>query len=131
MALQGLCCLDVRGDAVRGMVEQFISDSKDPADTVAASLELLRETYEDFAACDEILARHAHHWNLGRLALVDRNILRLAVHEMLAGNVPHKVSISEALRLAEEFSTAESARFINGVLDSTARELSEDKEPQE
>ena len=83
---------------------------------------LVKAAYEDRAECDRLLARHARHWELGRLALVDRNILRLAVTEMLA-KAPPKVVITEAMQLAREFSTAESPRFVNGVLDAIAKEL--------
>jgi N utilization substance protein B len=55
--------------------------------------------------------------------MVDRNILRLGVYELRKGSAPFKVVISEALRLAREFSSAESPRFINGVLDAVAKEL--------
>ncbi len=86
------------------------------------------ETFDDLETIDEILARHARHWELTRLAMVDRNILRIATSELKTGSVPFKVVISEALRLAQEFSTAESPRFVNGVLDAVARELR--KEPE-
>ena len=72
---------------------------------------------------DRILARNAHHWDLSRLALVDRNILRLAVAEMRGGQTPPKVALSEAIRLAQEFSSAESPRFVNGVLDAVMKEI--------
>jgi len=75
---------------------------------------------------DDLLVRHARHWELSRLALVDRNILRLGVCELRRGRTPLKVVISEALRLAQEFSTAESPRFVNGVLDAVAKEIAGD-----
>jgi len=81
-------------------------------------MELLGGAYGQVDRCDGVLKNHCHHWDLGRLALVDRGILRLAVHELLSGQTPAKVVITEALKLAREFSTAESPRFVNGVLDS-------------
>ena len=113
----------MRGDGVRDLVEQFVADSREPGETIAAAQALLDHAYADCRHCDELLARHARHWDLSRLALVDRNILRLAAYELRTGRTPQKVAISEALRLAEEFSSADSSRFINGVLDSLAREL--------
>ena len=100
------------------MVEKFIADSHESPETIDAARSLCQEVFADRDHCDELLARHARHWEL-----VDRNILRLAVHEVRSGKVPYKVAISEAIRLAEEFSTAESSKFINGVLDSIAKEL--------
>ena len=70
----------------------------------------------------------SRHWELGRLALVDRNILRLAAWELLTKKAPHAVIISEATRLAQEFSTVDSPRFVNGVLDAVTKELSRDTE---
>jgi len=105
------------------LLEEFLRDSREQPRAIAAADELLRGTWADLAACDELLARHARHWELPRLALVDRNILRLAAHEMRSGAAPPKVVITEAIRLAREFSTAESPRFVNGVLDAVAREI--------
>ncbi|MFW6062464.1 MAG: transcription antitermination factor NusB, partial [Planctomycetota bacterium] len=79
---------------------------------------------------DTVLRRHARHWQLSRLALVDRNILRLCTWEMLQGQTPFKVVIAEALHLARDFSTAESPRFVNGVLDAVAREIAGQISPQ-
>ncbi len=121
--MQGLCCLDVRGNQAWDLVEQFIADSDELAGTIDTARKLLRGAFDDIPDCDEILSRHARHWDLSRLALVDRNILRVAVHEFRTQRAPDKVVISEALRLAEEFSMAESSRFINGVLDAVAKEL--------
>jgi N utilization substance protein B len=107
------------------MVEAFIDDSRDPLRLTHTAKQLMRSAFDDREASDDVLRRHAHHWDIRRLAIVDRNILRLAVHELRTNAAPFKVVISEALRLAKEFSTAESPRFINGVLDAVARELAE------
>lgn len=72
---------------------------------------------------DEAFTRAAANWRIERLALVDRNILRLAVFELMSGAVPPKVAIDEALYLAHRFGGVQSASFVNGVLDSVARTL--------
>lgn len=72
---------------------------------------------------DATYARSAEHWRLDRLAVVDRNILRLAVSELLDQKVPPKVAIDEALWLAHRFGSPQSAAFVNGVLDAVARAL--------
>ncbi len=105
------------------MVEEFIRDSHEPSTVVDRALQMLAESFDDRSECDEVLKRHARRWDIPRLALVDRNILRLGVHELREGKTPFKVVISEALRLAREFSSAESPRFVNGILDAVAREL--------
>ncbi len=99
--------------------------------TVDSALKLLREAFDARPECDELLARHARRWELPRLALVDRNILRLAAYELKTNQTPFKVVISESLKLAREFSTSESPRFVNGVLDAIAREVSREKKSEE
>ena len=101
----------------------FIADCNAPPDTIASARDMLSGALEDTDRCNEYLKRHCRHWGLARLALVDRGILRMGVHELLDGQVPPKVVIAESLKLAREFSTAESPRFINGVLDSVVKEL--------
>lgn len=123
LALQGLCCVDAQGSGAWKMIDHFIADSNENLDVVHASRKLLRSCHEAVQKCDSLLQKHARRWELGRLALVDRNILRLATFELLQNEVPFKVVISESLKLAREFSTAESPRFVNGVLDAIARDL--------
>jgi transcription antitermination factor NusB len=123
LALQGLCCIDAQGTGAWSLVEDFIRDSREGTMIVDGAMKMLRAAFDDRTASDGLLSRHARRWELPRLAMVDRNILRLAVYELRLRQTPPKVVISEALRLAREFSTAESPRFVNGVLDAVAKEL--------
>lgn len=127
LALQALCCLDAQGVKAAALVHEFIDDSKEDEATIEAAHELTRSALADQPDCDGVLLRHARHWELSRLALVDRNILRLGAFELRAGRAPRKVVITEAIRLAREFSSAESPRFINGVLDAVAKEIGGDE----
>ena len=73
---------------------------------------------------DDIIVRYTEHWDLDRMAVVDRNILRLAVYELsFRAETPPKVVINEAIEIAKKFGTRESSRFINGILDRVHREL--------
>ena len=121
--MQVLCCLDVQGDHAMDMAQQFITESHESPEVLAAVRTMLREVYAMTEQCDELLVRHARHWGLSRLALIDRNILRLGVYELLAGQTSARVIITEALKLAKEFSTAESPKFVNGILDAVYKEL--------
>jgi N utilization substance protein B len=123
LALQALSCLDAQGDKAMDLILDFIQDSREGEQVVFLATKLFNDARRDRPECDRLLARHARHWELGRLALVDRNILRLAVHELRKARTPPKVAITEAIRLAREFSTAESPRFVNGVLDAIFREI--------
>jgi N utilization substance protein B len=79
---------------------------------------LIRGTLEHLQEIDEELARQTAHWRLERLAAVDRNILRLAMYELLFhADTPHAVVIDEAIEIAKKYGAGESARFVNGVLD--------------
>ena len=71
---------------------------------------------------DSIIARHAQKWRIGRMAKVDRNILRLGVYEIVyAGDIPARVAVNEAVELAKRFGTDESGSFVNGILDSVLK----------
>ena len=84
---------------------------------------LLRGVIEELKGIDERITRNASHWRLERMPVVDRNILRIAVFEMLRTETPPAVIIDEALELARRFSGEESVHFVNGVLDAVRREL--------
>jgi len=128
LALQGLCCLDVQGARAMPTAAEFVAQSRENPETVAEALAMMRAAFDAQDACDALLAGESQHWDVQRMALVDRNILRLALSELLTGRTPRKVAITEAIRLAQEFSTAESARFINGVLDAAARRVQGNEE---
>jgi N utilization substance protein B len=72
---------------------------------------------------DERISKYSERWRIERMPAVDRNILRLAIYEMMQGETPPPVIIDEAIELARKFSGDDSAPFINGVLDSVRKEL--------
>jgi transcription antitermination protein NusB len=85
---------------------------------------LIRGTLEHRDDIDQRILRHCKNWDLSRIAAVDRNILRLAIYEMLhREDIPPVVSINEAVDIAKKFSTQDSGKFVNGILDSVKAEL--------
>jgi N utilization substance protein B len=84
--------------------------------------ELVRGTVSKASEIDKKIEAKSEHWRLERMAVVDRNILRLAIFEMEQNVVPAPVIIDEALQLARQFSNDESLPFINGVLDAVHRQ---------
>lgn len=85
---------------------------------------LVRGTKLHQPKIDELIKQYTEHWDLERMAVVDRNILREGIFELLwMAEVPPKVAINEALEVAKKFSTQESSRFINGILDRVRKEL--------
>lgn len=85
---------------------------------------LVRGVLQHREQLDEVIRKHAKNWDLHRMAVVDRNILRLAIHEMLhREDIPPVVSINEAVDIAKKFSTQESGKFVNGILDKIKGEV--------
>ena len=85
---------------------------------------LIRGTLQHREAIDEHIKKHVKNWDFNRIAAVDRNIMRLAIFEMLhREDIPPVVSINEAVDIAKKFSTHESGKFVNGILDKVKAEL--------
>ena len=85
---------------------------------------LIRGALEHRDAIDENIKSHAKNWDFHRIAAVDRNIMRLAIYEMLhREDIPPVVSINEAVDIAKKFSTQDSGKFVNGILDKIRGEL--------
>jgi transcription antitermination protein NusB len=94
------------------------------ADVRSFAEDLFRVATDRAEEIDKLIERHTEHWRMERMAAVDRNIIRGAVAEFLAyPSTPKAVIINEALEIARKFSSPESVQFINGVLDSIAKEL--------
>jgi N utilization substance protein B len=91
---------------------------------------LASRTLANLELLDERIRSRAEHWRISRMAVVDRNILRLAVYEFLYEPTPRTVAINEALEIARRFSTYEATQFINGILDAIKRDLDE-QQPQQ
>ena len=85
--------------------------------------QLARDVITDLGQLDAEAARASENWRLSRMAIIERNILRLGIHELRRGDVPPKVAIDEAVRLAHWFGGARAPAFVNGVLDGIARAL--------
>jgi N utilization substance protein B len=84
---------------------------------------LLAKVIENLAELDVIIARHIDNWDLQRLAIIDKNILRLGLAELhYFPEIPKKVIIDEAIELAKIYGSADSSRFVNGVLDALSKE---------
>ncbi|HEV2884034.1 MAG TPA: transcription antitermination factor NusB [Pyrinomonadaceae bacterium] len=132
-ALQMLFAADV-ADAVPDEVVRTYWTELGDAETEEAAREfasrLAAGTLSHLDALDERIRSRAEHWRIPRMAIVDRNILRMAVYEFLYEPTPRTVAINEALEIARRFSTYEATQFINGILDAIKRDLDE-QQPQE
>ena len=84
---------------------------------------LIRGVLENLTSIDDVIRRHAKNWDLHRMAIVDRNVMRLGVYEILhRDDIPPVVSINEAIEIAKRYSTEQSGRFVNGILDKVKAE---------
>ena len=113
-----------KGAATWGQESEPPPPSADEAAMRLFAEPLIRGTLEHRDEVDEVIKKYAKNWELHRIAAVDRNILRLAIYEMLhRDDIPPVVSINEAVDIAKKFSTQDSGKFVNGVLDKVKSEL--------
>lgn len=135
LALQVLYHIDVgRADPERALSHAFVRDIETEEGSHALSERdagfarlLVTGAWSRRDSIDEIIARYARDWSVERMAAVDRNLLRLAIYEILEVNdVPDSVAADEAVELAKEFSTADSSKFINGILGSVIRSIGQE-----
>ncbi|RME73119.1 MAG: transcription antitermination factor NusB [Verrucomicrobia bacterium] len=105
-------------------LQQFFADKDRPRDYYAFAEQLIHGTIENLDVIDEKIRSLAENWDFDRIARVDLAILRLAIFEMLfRKDIPPVVSINEAIDLSKTFSSADSRRFINGILDRVKDQL--------
>jgi len=111
---------------LKGELESFWNEAGDAEQDVKLFAEdIITGAIMHLEEIDSAIERIAEKWTLSRIASIDRNILRFAVYELLfRKDIPGAVTINEALEIAKKYSTAESASFINGILDRIAREYS-------
>jgi N utilization substance protein B len=123
-ALQALYAWDMRGaDGLERVATQLFDDlALGPEERKFAS-QLVGVVIRHGAALDRELADVTTNWRLERLGAIERCVLRLAAAELHRGETPAKVVIQEAVRLAERFGSAQSAKFVNGVVDALARRM--------
>lgn len=119
LALQVLYEVDLTGHDWRESLQAHAEAVHASPQVIAFAEACLSGVLDDGLELDESIATHAPAWPLAQLAVVDRNVLRVALYELRAGsNVPPKVAINEAVELAKEFGGETSGRFVNGVLGS-------------
>lgn len=119
LALQALCQLEVLREHFLAQLDEFLADESPPPTVQDHARDLVKETHREMQAIDERIQQASANWDLKRMGLIDRNILRLAVCELLhRPDVPPKVAVNEAIEIGKCFGTAESPAFINGVLDA-------------
>lgn len=119
-ALQILYQVDLTRVELDQTLEDFWLYHLVPPEVKTFATELVRGTLAHLQAIDQLIATHASNWDINRMAVVDRNILRLGAFELLylEDVVPPKVCLNEAVELAKRFGDEESSKFVNGILDT-------------
>ena len=121
LALQALFELDTVGHPADEAIERTVEGADAEPEAQKFALELARGVLDNRERIDETIRQTAPAWPLDQIAAVDRNILRLAIYEILIDNrVPMRAAINEAVELAKEFGGENSPKFINGVLGSVS-----------
>ena len=118
LALQMLYQHDLSGNAPDAILSTFEDLQKAKPSTRDFATRVFRGTVEHLQTIDEMIQAQAENWRLSRMAVVDRNIIRMSVYEFLhEDDTPKLVIIDEAIEIAKKFGTQKSSQFINGILD--------------
>jgi N utilization substance protein B len=121
-ALEVLYEMEITSETVDQALEARERSGKKPLDEFALSVLAGVEMYGD--QIDRTISEYADNWSLERMPIIDRNILRMCLYEMIyESEIPFSVSINEAVELAKTYGTEESSKFVNGVLGKIASDL--------
>jgi N utilization substance protein B len=120
-ALQILYSIDIAETPVHQALEDFARERGEPLETFTEYL--VYETVRQREEIDKILEEKMLHWRVDRLSVIDRNILRLGIAEiMCCDDVPTKVTINEYIEIAKKYGDLDSASFVNGIIDKAAQD---------
>jgi len=119
LAMQALFYMDTRRDFSEETFGRFCDNFAPKPDVRPFFLRLVHGVLRSQTELDPLIERFSENWSLGRMSGVDRNVMRIAVYEMVCcRDIPAKVSINEAVDIGKKFGTEESGAFINGIVDS-------------
>ncbi len=117
--MQALFSMDMSQNGSKDILERFCDNFKPSSKALSFFLKLVQGVLHTRTEIDAVIERYSKNWKLNRMSCVDRNIMRVAVFELLCcQDIPYKVSINEAIDIGKKFGTEESGAFINGILDS-------------
>lgn len=116
--LQVLYQIDVTGDPVDVVLNQYWQSRNRNLEVVEFANEIIKGTTDHLSEIDAIISQYSENWEISKMPIIDRNILRFSIYEILyMDDIPPKVTIDEAVELANNFGTPHSGKFINGILD--------------
>jgi len=119
LAMQALFYMDMRRETTQEMLDLYCHSFTPSPKTLPFFLELVQGVMGAGPQIDAVIERFSSNWKISRMSCVDRNVIRIAVYELLyCQDIPAKVTINEAIDVGKKFGTEESGAFINGILDS-------------
>lgn len=124
LVLKCLYAHDSTGESIDSVCETLISTAELAEDSQRFAEQLFRKVAEGTQILDEKISGFSQNWNIERVAMVDLCILRIAICELTSfPDIPARVTINEAVELAKKYSTQQSSRFVNGILDAVYKSL--------
>lgn len=124
LALYALYAFEMTQNPIEQIKKEVIENDEKSEMIISFAEELVKITITHSNDLDQLIERWAHNWEFSRIAILDKLILRMAIGEFLYfEDIPPKVSIDEAIEISKKYSTAQSGKFINGILDSVLNDL--------
>ncbi|MBI3814792.1 MAG: transcription antitermination factor NusB [Nitrospinae bacterium] len=128
LALRILYQWDIQKGDIDSQIEDFWKQNPAHTDVQSFAARIAKGAYKHIKEIDSIIERFSENWAMDRISVVDKNIMRSSIYEMLyEKDIPSNVSINEAIEIAKKYSTEDSGQFVNGILDRVKRELECDK----
>ena len=128
LALQFLYQIDLLGPAVLSELRAFLREEETDAEAVQYAQRIVEGVTAQRDEVDAVITQVAQNWRIHRMAVIDRNVLRMAAFEILhCDEIPPKVAINEGIELGKRFSTQNSGAFINGILDKIKNRAAEEE----
>lgn len=122
--------LEIAHGTPESAADEYFQWNQEPEEVMSFARMLITGIWSYKSELDEIIKKFAENWEIDRMAIIDRNILRLGCYEIMhVGDIPPKVSINEAIELGKKFGDVESAKFVNGILDRVFKEKSKSATP--
>ena len=121
-ALKILYRIEISKDSMEDSMKDFWSREEVEKEVQDFANSIVKGTSKDLSKINEIISKYADNWDIKRMAVIDKNILRMGIYEILyREDIPPKVSINEAIELAKKYGDVDSGKFVNGILDKVRK----------
>ncbi|MCM8816630.1 MAG: transcription antitermination factor NusB [Candidatus Omnitrophica bacterium] len=129
LALEICYQLDIKDNFSDRKVHEILKEKSADMDIISRASRIVKGVISNLSYIDSLIKKHSINWDISRMSYVDRNILRIGIYEMIfEPEVPDVVAINEAIEIAKTYSSHDSGKFINGILDSVRKAIANNKE---